>query len=310
MRQAIYRLVGALWLIALAAGCRPAPASPVAGLQVLAVETFLADIAQNVAGDRLQVEALLPIMADLHSFEPTPSDVARIAASDVLIINGGGLEDALMKLVPQTGKKRLIIEASAGLKSRTASEAELTGEHEHDEHEGDPHFWLDPNYVIRYVENIRDGLSQVDPNGATVYAANAEAYIQQLRELDRWIAAQVAAIPEERRLLVTDHESFGYFADRYGFRIIGAVVPSLSTGASPSAQQLARLVEQIKATRVPAIFLEAGSNPQLVEQIARETGAKVVTGLYSHSISDASGPAPTYIEMMRYNTRAIVEALR
>ncbi len=311
MRRLIFGLTGVFWLITLAAGCQPSlvsPAPPEAGLRVLAVETFLADIAQNVAGDRLQVEALLPIMADLHSFEPTPNDVTRIARSDVLIINGGGLEDALMKLVQQADGKRLIIEASAGLASRTASEAELAGEHE--EHEGDPHFWLDPNYVIRYVENIRDGLSQADPDGAAVYTANAEAYIQQLKELDRWIAAQVAEIPEERRLLVTDHESFGYFADRYGFRIIGAVVPSFSTGASPSAQQLARLVEQIKATRVPAIFLEAGSNPQLAEQIAQETGAKVVAKLYTESLTDANGPAPTYIAMMRYNTRVIVEALR
>ena len=321
MWWAIWKFLLVLGLMALMAGCQPFPPPPLSpspsakGLRVLAVETFLADIAQNVAGERLRVEALLPPMADLHSFEPTPGDVARLAESDVLIINGAGLEHALMKLVPETGKP-LIIEASAGLKSRVASESELAGEHEehehheHEEHEGDPHFWLDPNHVIRYVENIRDGLSRADPDGAAVYAANAEAYIRQLQELDRWIAAQVAEIPPERRLLVTDHESFGYFADRYGFRIIGAVVPSFSTGASPSAQYLAQLIEQIKATDVPAIFLESSSNPQLAEQIARETGARVVTELYSHSITDAHGPAPTYIEMMSYNTRVIVEALR
>jgi len=160
------------------------------------------------------------------------------------------------------------------------------------------------------VENIRDGLSQVDPIGAMAYAANAEAYIAQLRELDAWIAGQVKQVPENRRLLVTNHESLGYFADRYGLRIIGTIVPSVSTGASPSAQQLARLVDRIKETGVSAIFLETGTNPQLAQQVAKETGIKVVTGLYTHSTTEPGGPAPTYIEMMKYNTRAIVDALK
>jgi manganese/iron transport system substrate-binding protein len=121
---------------------------------------------------------------------------------------------------------------------------------------------------------------------------------------------QVAQIPAERRLLVTNHESFGYFADRYGFRIVGAIVPSVSTGAAPSAQQLAMLVDRIKATGAPAVFLETGANPQLADQLAQETGVRVVTGLYTHSISAPDGPAPTYLEMLRYNTQAIVEALK
>ncbi|MGQ9787231.1 MAG: metal ABC transporter substrate-binding protein, partial [Anaerolineae bacterium] len=183
-------------------------------------------------------------------------------------------------------------------------------EEETHHHEGDPHFWLDPNNVIHYVENIRDGLSQVDPAGAALYAQNAAAYIEQLRALDRWIVEQVAQVPLEHRLLVTNHESFGYFADRYGFRIVGTILPGVSTGVSPSAQQLAQLIDLIRETGVPAIFLETGSNPQLAEQIARETGVQVVSGLYTHSPSPADGPAPTYLDMMRYNVRAIVEALR
>jgi ABC-type Zn uptake system ZnuABC Zn-binding protein ZnuA len=180
----------------------------------------------------------------------------------------------------------------------------------HHHHEGDPHFWLDPLNVVKYVENIRDGLIAVDPDGTATYTQNAAAYITQLNELDAWIRQQVASIPEERRLIVTNHESFGYFADRYGFTIIGTVIPSVSTGTAPSAQQMARLVDRINKVGAIAIFLETGSNPKLAEQIAEETGIKVVSELYTHSITDASANAPTYIDMMKYNVQAITEALK
>jgi ABC-type Zn uptake system ZnuABC Zn-binding protein ZnuA len=164
--------------------------------------------------------------------------------------------------------------------------------------------------VIRYVENIRDGLSKADPAGAATYQANAGAYLVKLKELDRWIADRAQEVPEANRLLVTNHESFGYFADRYGFKIIGTLLPSVSTGSSPSAQQLAQLIDHITATGAKAIFLETGTNPQLAEQVAKETGSQVITNLYSHSITEASGPAPTYIDMMKFNTNAIVDALK
>jgi ABC-type Zn uptake system ZnuABC Zn-binding protein ZnuA len=287
--------------------CQSKPAGDHA-LRVLAVETFLADITQNVAGDRLKVEALMPLGADPHSFEPTPQDVARVADSDVLIVNGAGFEKFLTSLLQNAGGKRLVIEASAGLTPRVppAGEGASIG----DDPEGDPHFWLNPINTIYYVENIRDGLSQADPAGKEIYARNAQAYIAQLNDLDAWIAAQTAQIPVEHRLLVTNHESFGYFADRYGFRVIGAIIPSVSTSASPSAKQLAALIGQIKASGAPAIFLETGSNPQLAQQIAGETGVQVVTNLYTHSVSAADGPAPTYLELMRYNASQIVEALK
>ncbi len=295
-------------------------------LRVLAIESFLADIAQNVAGQRLTVSSLIPLGVDPHSFELTPGDLRQIVESDVVIINGGGLEEFLQEVLQSASGKWQLIEAAKGLTFRepyehgaeegeehTAKSTEeevMQGEESHHEHENDPHFWLDPNNVIRYVENIRDGLSQADPAGALVYAQNAETYNERLRELDQWIVTQVEQIPLERRLLVTNHESFGYFADRYGFRVIGTILPGVSTGASPSAQQLAHLIELIKETGAPAIFLETGTNPQLAEQIARDTGVKVVSNLYTHSLSDADGPAPTYLDMMRHNTRLIVEALR
>ena len=266
--------------------------------RILAVESFLADIAQNVAGDRLTVETLIPLGVDPHAYQPTPRDAAKVADCTVLIVNGAGIEAFLDPLLVNAGGQRRVITASAGLTPRPDAQ----GEHP----QGDPHFWLDPNRVIQYVENIRAGLSQADPEGASVYAANAAAYIEQLKALDLWIAQQAATVQPERRLLVTNHESLGYFADRYGFTVVGAVIPSVSTDASPTAQQMAALIEQIKATGAPAIFLETGANPQLAQQIAAETGVKVVADLYTHSLSAPDGPAPTYIDMMKYNVSRIV----
>ncbi len=291
-------------------------------LKVLAVETFLADIARGVAGERVKVEALLPIGADPHGFEPTPADVARVADCNVLVVHGAGVEEFLDELLHNAGGVRRIIEASAGLEARATGEDEAGEDHgeHHDKashheghrhhHETDPHFWLSPVNVVTYVTNIRDGLSQADPAGAATYAANADGYIEKLKELDGWIAEQVKRIPEKGRLLVTNHESFGYYADRYGFQVIGTILPGVSTGASPSARELARLARRIKATGAKAIFLETGSNPRLAAQIAKEAGIKAVTELYTHSVTEPDGPAPTYIEMMRFNTTAIVSALK
>lgn len=294
----------------------PAPANPAqAGIKVLATETFLADIAQNVAGERVKIESLLPIGLDPHAFEPTPQDVRKIAGSDVLIINGAGFEGWLEKTLENAGGQRQVIEASAGLAMREPAEGEKAHEHEGEEktghdHEGDPHFWLDPNNIIKYVENIRDGLIAADPDGKSAYTQNAAAYIAKLTELDGWIKTQVEQIPAGRRLIVTNHESFGYFADRYGFKIIGTVIPSVSSGASPSAQELAELVDHIQETGAIALFLETGASPKLAEQIAAETGIQVVSELYTHSITNANGNAPTYIDMMKHNVNKIVETLK
>jgi ABC-type Zn uptake system ZnuABC Zn-binding protein ZnuA len=164
--------------------------------------------------------------------------------------------------------------------------------------------------VQKYVENIRDALSEVDPAGKETYTANATAYSARLQELDAWIAEQMSRVPPDRRLLVTSHESFGYFADRYGLKIAGAIMPGVSTAASPSAGQLAALVDHVRQTGARAVFLETGANAQLAEQLAQETGIKVVTGLYTHSVTEPGGDAPDYISMMKHNTQAIVDALK
>lgn len=286
-----------------------APASQAGPLRVLAVESFLADMAQSVAGSRMQVETLIPVGIDPHSFEVTPRDVTRITHAQVLIVNGAGYEEWLKPTLANAGGERLVIEASSGLTSRQPVEGEqsMGGEHGN---EGDPHFWLDPLLAIHYVENIRDGLIQADPEGWAAYSYNAEDYIAQLKLLDEWVQKQVEQIPPERRLIVTNHESFGYFADRYGFKVVGALIPSISSGASPSARELAQLIDAIRASKAPAVFLETGANPDLANQLERDTGVKVIAGLYIESTSQSGGEASSYIDMVKYDTLAFVEALR
>jgi ABC-type Zn uptake system ZnuABC Zn-binding protein ZnuA len=288
------------------AGCGTASSPSSGALDVVATTSFLADIAQNVAGDRFQVQSLIPRGTDPHAFEPAPSDLRVVAGADLVIVNGGGLEGTLLTTLKNAGGDTTIVDASAGLESRTPKPGEpaLAGG------ETDPHFWLDPELVKTYVKNIEAAFSTADPAGAATYQTNAAAYEKKLDALDAWIKREVAQIPEADRKLVMDHASQGYFADRYGFTIVGTVIPSASTGESPTARQLTDLVATIRATGAKAIFVEASENPQLAEQIGTETGVKVVTDLLDHSLTAPDGAAPTYIDMMKHDTRRIVEALR
>jgi len=270
------------------------------GLRVLATETFLGDIAQNVAGSRIRIETLLPVTADPHEFQPTPQDAIKIAESRVLIVNGLGYETWLTKTLENSGG--LVVVASNGLNPNP----DPSGDHP----DGDPHMWMNPLNVVHYVENIRDGFTQADPAGKDIYSTNAEAYIAQLKDLDEWVKNQVAQLPPEKRLLVTNHDALGYFSMAYGFKVVGAVIPSVTDEASPSAQQLAGLIDTIKSSRAPAIFLDIGENQNLANQIASESGAKVVTDLYVESTSAPDGTAPTYLEMIKHDTSAIVEGLK
>jgi ABC-type Zn uptake system ZnuABC Zn-binding protein ZnuA len=292
-------------------GCGSASQNSDNAVSVLASTTFLADIAQNVAGDRQAVDSLLPIGADPHAYQAAPSDVAKISESDLLILNGVEYEHFIEPLLENAGGERIIIEATAGLEPHPAEEhadeAESGAGHEHEA--GDPHMWLDPNLVITYVENIRDGLIEADPEGADTYKANADAYIAQLKDLDKWIVEQVSTIPAERRLLVTNHEAVGYFAERYGFEVVGAVIPSLSTDAGTSAKEMSALIEEVKSSGAPAIFLGEVENADLAKQIADETGVKVVDNLYLESLTDGA-PAATYIDMMKHNVTSIVDGLK
>lgn len=265
---------------------------------ILTSTTILADITRNVAGERLVVESLLPVGADPHAFEATPQDVAKISEAKLLIINGAEYEHFLKALLENADGERILIEASAGISPRTDAE-----------HGVDPHMWLDPNLVMPYVENIREALAHFDPEGESTYKSNADTYITELKNLDAWIIEQADQIPAEKRLLVTNHEAFGYFAERYDFTIVGTVIESFSSDASPSAQQLAALIDQINSSGAPAIFLDASDNMTLAQQIADETGVRVVTGLHLESLTDGA-PAATYIDMIKYNVTKIVNALK
>ncbi len=266
------------------------------GVRVLATETWLADIAQNVAGSRLHVAALIPPGVDPHEYQPAPQDAIQLAQADVLIVNGLGYETWLTKSLQDAGGHQTVVTATQGL--FPAGDPP------------DPHLWMDPLNVIRYTVNIRDALMQADPAGKDSYAANAEAYIAKLKGLDAAIKSDVAALPAERRVLVTNHDALGYFASAYGFTIIGAIVPSVTPESSPSAQQMAALIDTVKRTHAPAIFLDVSENTNLADQIASSTGAKVVTDLYVETLSDSSGPAPTYLAMMQHDTQVIVDALK
>ena len=267
---------------------------------ILTTTTILADIARNVAGDQLVTQSLLPFGADPHSYQPVPQDTKKINESKVLVTNGAGYERSLEPLLAKAGDKKELVEASTGLRLLTDP---------NNDQEVDPHLWLDPNNVIVYVDNIREGLTQFNPDGADLYQANARAYITRLQELDAWINGQVAQIPPKRRVLVSNHEALGYFAERYGFTVVGAIVESFNSDASPSAQQMADIIDRVKLFEVPAIFLDAHDNPALAQQIATETGIKVVTDLHLESLTEGA-PAGTYIDMMRYNITKIVEALK
>jgi ABC-type Zn uptake system ZnuABC Zn-binding protein ZnuA len=292
-----------LWVASLfLTACQPAAPQSTGPVRVMAAETFLGDIAQNVAGDRLQVGNLLPVGVDPHEYQPKPRDVARLAEAQVLIVNGLGYETWLQKTLDSLGGHRLLIIATDGL----VPASDPSGEHP----QGDPHLWMDPLNAIHYVDQIRDGLSQADPAGKDSYISNAEAYITKLQALDRWVKDQVSQLPPERRLLVTNHDALGYFAKAYGFKIAGAVIPGVSSDASPTARQLASLIDTIRSSIAPAIFLNFGDNQKLAQQIASETGVKVITDLYVESLSGPGGPAPTYIDMIQHDVTVMLDALK
>jgi zinc/manganese transport system substrate-binding protein len=291
-----------LAFILLLAACQPARSQPGGLPYVMATESFLADIAQNVAGNRIRVDTLLPVTVDPHEYQPKPQDVTKLAQAQVLIINGLGYESWLQKTLDSLGGQRLVIVATNGL----APAPDPSGKNS----AGDPHMWMNPLNVINYVQQIRDGLSQADPAGKDIYSRNADAYIVKLQSLDQWIKSQVSQLPVQKRLLITNHDALGYFAKAYNFKIIGAIIPSVTTDASPSAQQLASLIDTIKRSGARAIFLDIGENQKLAQQIASETSVVVITNLYVESTSGPNGPAPTYIDMIKHDVTAILDALK
>jgi len=286
-----------LTLAALTACSAPASPSTNGLLAVVATTSLIGDVARQIGADRVSVNVLLPIGADPHAFEPRPQDVAALTDADLVLVNGLGLEATLQPLL---GNARTIVTVSDGITALPFAE----------EDGGlDPHVWQDPNNVIVWARNIRDAFAQADPAHADEYASNADAYIAELTALDAWIKEQVAQIPEANRKLVTDHEDFGYFTARYGFEQVGAVVPSVSTGSAPSAQELAALEDAIRSSGVKAVFVGSTVSPDLSRRVAEDTGVRLVF-LFTDSLSPSGGDAESYLAFMRHNVNAIVEALR
>lgn len=313
VRKLIPILVTASLLLA---ACTASPAEDTGKLQVVATTSIVADVVSQVGGEYVMVTTLLPLGADPHTFEPRPQDAAAIANAGLVFANGAGLEEFLHNLLENAGAEEKLVEVSEGIELLQMVEEnhQESEDHEHEgkehHHEGgDPHTWMDPNNVITWTDKIAQALAQADPQHAAVYQANAAAYAASLRELDNWVRSKVAQVPPEKRLLVTDHGVFSYFAAAYGFEQVGTITGSFSTNAAPSAKELAALEDEIKSLGVKAIFVGENANQSLADQVAADTGIRVVP-LYHASLTGPDGPAPDYLAFMRYNVNAIVETLK
>ena len=295
------------------AACSGSSSAGSSRLKVVASTTLVGDVVEQIGGDLIELTVLFPPGADPHTFEPRPQDIAALSDAQVVVINGMDLEEALEPAL-EANVKGTLVHASEGIEVLAFEGEEHEGEeHEGEEHHhhegGDPHTWTDPNNVIVWTQNIAAALAEADPANAKTYQANADAYIASLEELDGWIRTQIEQIPPERRVLVTDHRAFGYFADEYGLKQVGALIGSFSTNAAPSAQELAALEDKIKEQGVPAVFVGKTVNPALAEQVAQDTGVKLVH-VYTGSLSEPGGNADSYLAFMRYNVNVIVEALK
>ncbi|MDX1523284.1 MAG: zinc ABC transporter substrate-binding protein, partial [Anaerolineae bacterium] len=271
-------------------------------LKVLATTSIIGDLIHNVAGDRVDLTVMLPLGADPHTFSPAPQDVAAVAEAQVVVINGLGFEEFLGQVIANAGGQAVIVDSSRGVE--TTAPAATPG-HGRAETGADPHIWMSPVNVMAMVQTIEVALSTLDPANAAAYHANADAYLAQLEELDAWVAAQISTIPVENREMVTDHDSFGYYADRYGLEVVGAVIPVVSTNAEPSARDLAELQQAISKYEVRAVFVGTTVNPALARQVAADTAIQLVP-LYTGSLGEAGSGAETYLDLIRYNTTAIV----
>ena len=281
-------LVGLAALIA-------APAAAQDRIKAVASFSILGDLVRNVGGDRLEVAALVGPNSDAHAFSPTPADARTLGTAKLVVVNGLGLEGWMTRLVKASGSKAPVVVASRGIATRTLEGAI------------DPHAWQSVANVKIYVANIRDGLIKADPPGRSAYEATVADYLGKLDALERDVRAAIGQIPAERRKIITTHDAFGYFGAAYGLALIAP--EGVSTDTEPSARDVARIITQIKAQKIPALFMENVVNPRLMQQIARETGAKVGGTLYSDALSEPGGAAPTYIDMMRHNIRELSKAL-
>jgi ABC-type Zn uptake system ZnuABC Zn-binding protein ZnuA len=308
-------------LALLAGGCGDdSSSSSGASVTGVATTTQVADLVREVGGDRVDVAQILQPNSDPHAYEPRPSDVRALTDADVVFESGGDLDSWLDDLVENAGgdaPRVELIQAVATIPGDPGDDPHAgeegddhAGEDPHDHGESaDPHWWQDPRNAIAAVAAIRDALIAADPDGRGDYEANARTYTEQLRRLDRGVRACIGEIPPRQRKLVTTHDALGYYADRYGLEVVGALIPSLSSAAQPSARDTEELVDQIEEQRVEAIFPESSLDPRLEQAVSREAGATVGKALWADSLGPAGSDGATYVESIQSNTAALVEGL-
>jgi ABC-type Zn uptake system ZnuABC Zn-binding protein ZnuA len=278
-------------------------------LTIVASTSVIAAIAEQVGGDTLvHVEALIGPGVDPHTFEMTPGDIRTLADADIILLNGLGLDDYLRDDVKGANDSAMLVVVSDGVQLLRADKQ--GSENSHDKGEFDPHIWQDPLRVKVMAENIAEALVGADPEHATEYRDNAAAYQETLDGTDNAIRVLIEEIPSENRKLVTNHDAFAYFADRYGLEIVGTVIPGSTSEADPSASDIAKLTQLIKNEGVKAIFAEALINPKVAESLASDTGVQIIYGLYSDQVGEPGSGAETVDGMLLANAKKISEALR
>ena len=292
-------------LVGLIACCLlPSADNIVLGAEVLCTTSIIGDVVRQIAGEDIDVLVLLGPDTDPHSFQLRPQDVVALQRADLVFINGLDLEAGLSNILETIGNH--VVSLSADLPGLLAVDDEA---HDEDHDTYDPHVWFDPTLVSAWVDVIGNQLSQLVPSLESEFQTRAATYQRDLAELDVWIRSILEEIPVDRRFLVTDHRVYGYFARRYGFEQVGTVFPGISTLSEPSARELAELVSAIESLGIPAIFVGMTVNPSLSQQIASDTGTRIVF-MYTGALSDPNGPAGTYLDFMRYTANAILEGLR
>lgn len=277
-------------------------------LRVVATTTQVQDFARIIGGDRVQVTGILKPNVDAHDYEPSPADLDAIARADVLIESGVGLEEWLQDTIRSAGFDGTLVDASQGVRLREGGEEHA--EEEHAEEGKDPHIWMDPRNAKVMVANIERGFAGARPADAATFQANLDGYTAQLDALDASIAERIDGLANKK--LVTNHDAFHYYVDRYGLEFVGSIIPSFDTSAELSAKSVQDLVAKIKAARVKAIFSESSLPPETAEAIGREAGVKVIAGedaLYGDALGTPGSDADTYLKMMEHNTSTIVAAM-
>jgi zinc/manganese transport system substrate-binding protein len=300
-------LSGFLFGIFLTATAQAAP------LQVVTSFSILGDLVRQIGGDKVQVETLVTPDADAHVFQPTPAAAKKVAAAQVLVINGLGFEGWMERLEEAADFNGKTIVASSGLKTLAMKEKDEGDEHghghEHD-HEGgeDPHAWQNVSNAIAYVKNIAAGLATVDTINAAYYEQRAATLAVELAALHDWVKAEIAKVPAAKRRVITSHDAFGYFAKAYGVEFLSPV--GYSTDAEPSAADVKNLINQIRKEGIKALFVENMANPRMIKQISEEVGVQPGGKLYADALSVADGPAATYQAMVRHNVATLIKAMQ